>query len=65
MAAILAVQLGCATPQRTKGVALVASGIAAMGVSLFALRRGPFGPADYLMGIGWGAAVVGTVEYTR
>jgi hypothetical protein len=49
---------GCASRQRT-ATALVIGGITAMGVSLFDLRRGPYGPADYLEAAGLGAAVTG------
>ena len=51
---------GCCARQRR--VALVAGGIAAMGGSLVYLRRGPFGPGDYVMTVGFGAAVAGTLE---
>jgi hypothetical protein len=58
--ALLVVQLGCIPPQRVPA-ALIAGGIAAMGVSLVALRRGPYGPGDYVMTAGLASAVGGLV----
>ena len=58
--ALLLVQLGCTPPQRLPA-ALIAGGIAAMGVSLVDLRRGPYGPGDYLMTVGLFTALGGIV----
>ena len=57
---VLAQLAGCCPTQRR--VALVAGGIAAMGASLVFLRRGPYGPGDYVMGVGFGAAIAGTLK---
>ena len=62
--ALLLVQLGCAAPQRVPA-ALIAGGIAAMGVSLVDLRRGPYGPGGYVMTAGLFAAVAGLVLWPR
>jgi hypothetical protein len=58
--ALLLVQVGCTAPQRVPA-ALIAGGIAAMGVSLVDLRRGPYGPGDYLMTVGLFTALAGIV----
>jgi hypothetical protein len=62
--ALLVVQLGCTPPQRVPA-ALIAGGIAAMGVSLVDLRRGPYGPGDYVMTAGLFSAVAGLVLWPR
>ena len=61
--AMIAAQLEGCVHARDRAIPLVVSGIAAMGVSLAALRRGPYGPGDYLMTAGLFAAVYGTAIY--
>jgi len=58
------VHLACGTP-RQRGVTLWVSGVAIMGASLLTLQRGAFAPGSYVMTVGFGAAIVGTVEATR
>ncbi len=53
---------GCAHTERN-ATSLVVGGIAAMGASLVALRRGPYGPGDYVMTLGLFAALYGTAIY--
>lgn len=36
-----------------------------MGASLLTLQRGAFAPGSYVLTVGFGAAIVGTVEATR
>jgi hypothetical protein len=61
--ALMMGQLGGCAHTLDTAIPLIAGGIAAMGTSLVALRRGPYGPGDYVMTGGLFAACYGIAIY--